>query len=174
MLKTLNVLFALAVSLVVAGNLMAADKEKKPRPDGRHAQFSQFPMIERLANVKGLNLTDDQKTKLEALKKEYQPKNKEARAKLDSIVTDEQKKARDEAMKAAKAAGKKGREVFEAGRAAMKFTDEQKTKMQEAFKAMGELRKEINGKVMNVLTPEQKDLLKKMRPPRKERKLEIN
>ncbi len=171
MLKAMSVVFAMLVSLVVVGSLMAADKEKKPRPEGRHGQFS---IIDRLENIKGLNLTDDQKTKLEALKKEYQPKNKEAFAKVDSIATAEQKKARDEAMKAAKKAGKNGREIMEAGRAAMKLTDDQKTKMQEARKAMDNLNKELNDKAMNLLTPDQKELLKKMQPQRKNHKPQIS
>jgi len=41
------------------------------------------------------------------------------------------------------------------------LTDEQKAKMAEASKEMGELIKELHVKTMAVLTPEQKEQLKK-------------
>ena len=49
----------------------------------------------------------------------------------DSVLTADQKKARDDAVKAAKDAGKKGPEVLRAARAAVKLTDDQKAKMKE-------------------------------------------
>ena len=88
------------------------------------------------------------------------------------MPTAEQKKARDEAVKAAKDAGKKGRELFEAGNAALKLTDEQKAKTAECFKAMEISNKEIRDKITKLLTPEQQEVLKKarenMRRPRRE------
>ena len=60
--------------------------------------------------------------KLADLRKEFEPKFKEAREKMESILTAEQKKARDEAFKAALAAGKKGKEFREAVESAMKLT----------------------------------------------------
>ena len=61
---------------------------------------------------------------------------------MDSIPTAEQKKARDQAFKAAMAAGKKGKDVWDAAEAAMKLSDEQKTKLSDARKEMGDLWKE--------------------------------
>ena len=103
--------------------------------------------------VKGLNLTDQQKTQYEALKKEYAPKVKEATQTLENVLTPEQKKARQEAVKAAKAAGKSRKEVWKEAQAAVKLTDQQKAKLAEARKAGEALRKEIRGKVMAILTP---------------------
>ena len=152
MLKAVSTVLALAVSLVVVGGLSA---QERTRPEGRRGGQS---MLDRIEKVKGLTLTDDQKAKLAELKKEYAPKLKEAVAKLEGVLTAEQKKAREEATKAAKAAGKSGREVRAAAMEAVKLTDEQKTKMADARKAMGDLNKEIGEKVTKLLTPEQQEI----------------
>ena len=98
-MRVVSTVFALAVSLMIGGNLLAADEKTAPE-GGRHhhsmmGQWNAFPD----QMLKGLNLTDDQKAKVEALKKEYAPKLKEA---ADSVLTADQKKARDDAVKAAK------------------------------------------------------------------------
>ena len=102
---------------------------------------------------KNLNLTDQQKAKLADLRKEYEPKFKANHEKMESILTPQQKKARDEAVKAAFAAGKKGKEMFDAIGAAMKLTDDQKAKMAEAWKQTGALFKEFGEKFAHLLDP---------------------
>jgi Spy/CpxP family protein refolding chaperone len=153
-------MLALAVSIVMVGNLWAAEEKTRPQPPHPMGLM----MFERLETMKGLNLTDDQKAKLDALKKEYGPKLKEAQAKTDGILTADQKKARDEAIKEAQTSGKRGREVWEGVQAAMKLTDEQKTKMAEARREMGPLGRQVREKIMAILTPEQKEILQKERP----------
>ena len=98
---------------------------------GKDGGIPYFKTIDR--NLKPVTLTDDQKSKLEDLKKEYEPKLKEAYAKED-VLTPEQKKAGEEAKKAAKAAGKKGKEVKDAVAAAVKETDDQKKQEKDARK----------------------------------------
>ena len=117
--------------------------------------------------VAGLKLTDAQKTSLAAVKKEYGPKLMAAIKKLD-VKTPEQKKAIAEAAKEAKAAGKKGKELHQAIEAAVTLTEAQKTQLAEAKKTMGALEKELRQKVMSVLTPEQKDQLKKAHQAKKQ------
>jgi Spy/CpxP family protein refolding chaperone len=107
-----------------------------------------------------IELTAEQKAKLEALKKEMGPKLMEARKKTEGILTEEQRNARAEAQKAARAAGKTGQEARAAAEAAVKLTDEQKTKMAAARKAAGELQRQVRDKVMALLTPEQKETIK--------------
>ena len=119
---------------------------------------------------KGLNLSDEQKAKFEELKKEYQPKRKALGEKMRDILTDEQKKARAEAHKAAKEAGKKGKEIRAAVKDAVKLTDEQKAKFAELRKEMQALGKEMREKRMEILTPEQKEILKKKFEQRKKHK----
>ena len=116
--------------------------------------------------VAGLTLTDAQKTSLAAVKKEYGPKLMAAIKKLD-VKTPEQKKAIAEAAKEAKAAGKKGKELHQAIEAAVKLTDAQKTQLACAKKEIGTLEKDLCKKVMAVLTPEQKQELKKCHDAKK-------
>ncbi len=163
MLKALRAVFALAVSLTLVG-LLEAQEGRQPgrRPEGGRG-FQQFSLLNRLENMRGLELTADQKEKIAELKKEYEPKLKELGEKMQSILTDEQKKARDEAMRAARQAGKRGAEARDAIAAAMKLTDEQKKQMEETRKAMSDLQKEIREKVEGLLTDKQKEVLNRPR-----------
>ncbi len=145
-MKVLSMLLALAVSLVIVGNLSAAEeKTGRERHDGDRAGAGPFGMLNRL------NLTDDQKVKVEEIEKEYAPKFKEAMKNLESILTPEQKKARDEAFKAAHEAGKNRQETRKAVEEAVKLTDEQKAKQADARKAMAALTKEVIDKVKPIL-----------------------
>ncbi len=138
---------ALAVALTFVGKVLADDQ---PAPkQHHHAMVGPWDML------KGLNLTDDQKAKVKALRKEYGPK---FHAAADSVLTDEQKTARADAIKAAKAEGKKGAEAHKAVANAVKLTDDQKCKIKEAMKP---LNKEVKDKLMAILTQEQKYKLKK-------------
>jgi Spy/CpxP family protein refolding chaperone len=148
MLKVMSTVLAVVASLVVVGGLLAADapketKDKQPRP--------QFDPIEMM--LRGVTLSDAQKAKVEALKKEYAPKFKAAFEKHGDFLTQEQKKAMEEA----RAAHKDPRETWKS----LKLTDAQKAKMEEGRKAMQALQKEVKDKVMNLLTPAQKKQLKK-------------
>lgn len=163
MLRVASTVLALVVALMIAGNLSAA--EQKRRHDGPRGGQSGVDRVDMM--LKGLTLSDEQKTKIDAVKKEYAPKFKENGEKFDGILTAEQKKARKDAVDAAKAAGKGRREIWEAGTAAVKLTDEQKAKMAEAMKAMQPVQKEFREKIMSVLTPEQKEQVKKNRESRR-------
>jgi flagellar basal body-associated protein FliL len=85
----------------------------------------------------------------------------EGMKKMQGILTDEQRKAQQEAMQAARQAGKSPMEANEAAQAAMKLTDEQKAKMAEARKEVGPAQSELRDKVMALLTQEQKEQLQK-------------
>lgn len=164
-MKAVISVLTLAVSMMIVGNLSAAEgkgehKDKHPRG----------AMMEPWRMLKGLNLADDQKAKLEELKKEYGPKLKDDRQGLESILTADQKKVRDEALKAAKAAGKKPGEAWKEVKEAVKLTDEQKAKLADNRKDMKALHKEIHEKILALLTQEQQDQLKKIREERKEHK----
>jgi Spy/CpxP family protein refolding chaperone len=144
---------ALTLVMLIASPLMAKDKKEKKEGPG--------PAAERIAKItKSLTLTDDQKAKLEDLTKEYNPKFCDVQKKGD-VLTEDQKKARKEAEKTAKAAGKKGKELHEAADAAVTLTDEQKSKKADAQKEVKGLEKELRDKVLAVLTPEQQEQVKK-------------
>jgi Spy/CpxP family protein refolding chaperone len=149
---------SLFVSLAMVGSLLA--DEQKPGPEKKKPDRPKFEMFQLPF---GLQPSEEQKAKLEELKKLYQPKLKELREKMDNIWTEEQKKARKEAGEAARKAGKSPPEVQKAIWEAVKPTEEQKAKFEECRKAMGELHKEIGEKIRELLTPEQKEQLKKMR-----------
>jgi hypothetical protein len=87
---------------------------------------------------------------------EHAPKIAEAQAAVDAILTDEQKKARNAAQKAAKDAGKKGKEAAADVEAALKLTDEQKGKMEEAQKGLTAATNARNEALGALLTDEQK------------------
>ena len=154
-MKTVNTLLAMVVLSLVAANLFAEEKKS----DGKHKHGPQ--VRERGDMLKGVNLTDEQKAKVEALKKEYEPKMKDSWKKAGDILTADQRKAREEAVKAAKAAGKKGTEIREAARAAVKLTDDQKAKVKAGREAAAAVRKELHSKILGVLTVEQREKLKK-------------
>ena len=148
-MKTVGTVVMLAL-VVTAWSVMAAERKAPPCPAAQR--------VERM--TEGLTVTAEQKTKFGDLCKEFGPKLMDVMKKVD-VLTPEQKTSQREAMKAAKDAGKTGKELREAVQAAVKLTDDQKAKQVETRKEMGALEKELREKVMAVLTPEQKDELKK-------------
>jgi Spy/CpxP family protein refolding chaperone len=146
-MRTVRVLLILAVALLMARPLFAQDQPKEHKDRGpRGGGFGMDFLGERL--LKDLNLTDEQKSKI-----------KDLRAKFgrDSVLTDEQKKARTDAVEAAKKDGKNDREAFRAGAEAVRklLTDDQKTKIRDNVKTgMEEFKK--------ILTDEQKEKLEKL------------
>jgi Spy/CpxP family protein refolding chaperone len=170
MWKAVSTVLVLALSLVFVADVSAQRRER--RRGGREGGPPNFSRVDMM--VMGLTLTDDQKTKVAELKKVYDPKFKENRTKMESILTDEQKKARKEAMDKARADGKKFKGVWDAGQAAVKLTPEQQTKWDEAKKAGDALEKEVREKVDAFLTPEQKEQQKKMRENMRKRTGEVN
>ena len=156
----MRTILTLAVALLIASPAIALAKgEKKPAPCPAKQAIDQM--------TKNLTLTDDQKTKLEGIAKEFGPKMMDA-MKAGDVLTKEQKKAAHDAAKDAKAAGKKGKELKQAVDDATKATPEQKSKMDDSAKQLKALQKDLREKVMPVLTPEQQEQLK----PKKGKKAE--
>ena len=147
MKKTLTILTACVLAVSFVTPVIAADKKKKKAPTA-----VKVPM--------GIELTADQKTKLDALNKEFGPKLAECRKKAAGIITADQKKARAEAVKKAKADGKKGKEVQAAANAALAITADQKNQQAECKKSMQALNKEIKTQFAALLTDDQKAKLK--------------
>ena len=143
MKKTITILSACLLTVAFAAPAVAADKKKKKAPTAVRVP-------------KTVELTADQKTKLDALNKEFGPKLAELRKKQASIITADQKKARAEATKKAKADGKKGKELRDVVNAAFAITADQKAQQAETWKAMRALQKEIRTQFAALLTDEQK------------------
>jgi Spy/CpxP family protein refolding chaperone len=110
--------------------------------------------------LEAVELTAEQKTKIEALKAEHGPKLKDAQAKVDKVLTPEQMKARREAQQAAKAAGKKGKEAADSVKEALKLTAEQEKAMADADKELKDCLAAFTKGVAEILTPEQKEKAK--------------
>lgn len=147
MKKTLTILTACILTVSFVTPVMAADKKKKKAPTAVKVTM-------------GIELTADQKSKLDALNKEFGPKLAECRKKAAGIITANQKKARAEAVKKAKADGIKGKELQAAANTALAITADQKTQQAECKKAMQALNKEIKTQFAALLTDEQKAKLK--------------
>ena len=162
-MRTARTVLTLTLALLITSPLWAADSKKKAEK-----KAPPNPAAERIKRMtEGLTLTAEEKTKLDAIAKECCPMFVDAGKKLMDVLTPEQKKARGEAAKAAKAAGKKGKEFNTAVDSAATLTDEQKAKQADLRKEMSAMEKDLREKVMAVLTPEQKDQLKELRKSKK-------
>ena len=149
-MKTIiHILSLFLLAFAVGAPTFAADKAKKKKP-----------AVVAVKVPKGITLNEDQRGKLAALNKEFGPKLAACRKEAAGIITADQKKARAVAVKEAKTAGKKGKEIREAAEAAVNITGEQKTKQAECKKAMGALQKEIRAGLTAILTDAQKAQLK--------------
>lgn len=138
---------SLVAALALTTGTAHAQKEKK-KPGAANPAF---------AIPKEITLTAEQQTKLDAIKKEEGPKLAELAAKLDGILTDEQKATRKEAAAKAKADGKKGKEANAAVEEALKLTDDQKKARAEIQPAMAKLQRSIKEQIHALLTDEQKE-----------------
>ncbi|MBI1247663.1 hypothetical protein GC197_07410 [bacterium] len=139
-------MFAL-VAVLSVGTVLGADdaqpKKKKPAA-GKGPQAAIF------ARLSKLDLSDEQKDQVAAIKKEFGPKLQELTKAVG--LSKDQKEARMAAMKQAKEKGLKGKEARDLVDAATSLTDEQK----EAQKAVADLNGKIREKLAGILTDEQK------------------
>lgn len=133
--------------------LQALKEERKERRIGGLAA--------RLAHLQQLDLTDGEIAKIQDIRKEFRPKIEAALKNMEGLLTAEQKKARQEALKA----GKNRREVL----AALNLNDDQKAKVEKVCKEMGTLVREEMEKIRDVLTEEQQAKLTELVQERKDR-----
>lgn len=136
----------LMVTIALSSGVAHAQKGKKAG-GGNNPAF---------AIPKEITLTAEQQAKLDEIKKEQGPKLAELTKKLDSVLTDEQKTARKEAMAKAKADGKKGKEATAAVDEAMKLTEEQKKQRAEIQPEIAKLQLSVKEQIHGLLTDEQK------------------
>ena len=158
-MSRLTKIVALLLAVFIAVPLLAAERKKGAKGTSLPYQFRLPPEIK---------LTAEQQKKLDELVATFKPKLEAIEKQRDSILTEEQRKAGDEARKAATAAKKTRTESQKAGDEAMKLKPEQKTKLDAITKDSRQLGKEIRGKVEDLLTAEQKDVLKKAEQKRRE------
>ncbi len=158
-----RIVMTLALAVLIASSATAEEKKKKKGNKGKKAPSA-------VKVPKGIELTAAQTEQVAALNKEYGPKLAEINKKYAAIVSPEQRKARQEAAKAAKAAGKKGKEARAEVDAALNLTADQKSQLKEVQAARQALSKEVQGKFVDLLTPEQKEKIKKPAKGKKKKK----
>jgi Spy/CpxP family protein refolding chaperone len=116
-------------------------------------------LAERLAHLEELDLTEGEMAKIAEIRDEYRPKIVKAMESLRGLLTDDQRKAREEALET----DKKRKEVI----AALKLTDEQKEKVEAVGKEVRTLVREELAKVRDVLSEGQKEKLEVFQEERK-------
>lgn len=113
------------------------------------------------ACLKDLDLTDAEMTKIGEVRKECRPKIEKVLKELDGLLSDTQKTAREEALKA----GKTRRELL----TALNLTDAQKEKVAVVAKQLAPLVQEEMQKIQDLLTESQKEQLQSSQEERRER-----
>jgi Spy/CpxP family protein refolding chaperone len=161
MMKSVRFLLVPALVLAIAIPLMAGEGKGK-RPERKEAGQKGQQGARILPNelLKDLDLTAEQEAKLKAIAEEFKGQFQEVHKAVAGILTEEQKAAKAEAEKAAKEAGKTGKDLREAVEGAVTLTDAQKAKMAEVKKQMADLEAKVREKLMPVLTPEQQEAVK--------------
>jgi Spy/CpxP family protein refolding chaperone len=129
---------------------------KEERPERRPECLA-----ERIQHFEDLDLTDAEMDKIAEIRKEYKPKIAMALEGLKGILSPEQSKAREDALKA----GKKRKEVI----ASLNLTDAQKEKVEAVCQDLSKLVREEMEKVNDLLTDGQKEKLQDFKEERKER-----
>jgi len=140
--------------------LTAEQKEKIQDMKDEREEHRDESLAHAIANLKDLDLTDAEMAKIGELRKDFRPKLVKSLKELDGMLTDEQKKARTEAL----TGGKKRSEMLEA----LRLTDEQKEKAATVGKAVGSLVREEMEQIRDVLSASQKEQLGELKEERKE------
>lgn len=160
MRRLLRTLLSAGLLIAVAVSVSAQETAKEAKAKKKAAGATN-PVF---AIPKEITLTEEQQSKLEEIKKEQGPKVAELTAKIDSVLTDEQKAARKEAAAKAKADGKTGKDAKAAVDEALKLTDEQKKHRDELQPQFAKLQLSIKEQINDLLTDEQKTHYKLPKP----------
>ncbi len=127
----------------------------------------------------GVDLTAEQKEKVEALKLEVGRKLAEVNKKIQELFTQEQRKLRAEIATKGKAEGKTPQEIRKLQDEAVELTPEQKEKFAELMGMRREIHEQLAKRLLDILTPEQKQIVeprvaktlkaaaKEQKPPKK-------
>jgi Spy/CpxP family protein refolding chaperone len=174
-MKTVRIMLALAIGLLIAFPAAAQEKPKKRGKQWKLTPTSQIMLrMGKLREViEELDLTAEQEGQLEKIREELGPKMREVFGKMRELLTKDQRSAAETAMKEAQESGKEGRQFFVAIESAIKLTDEQKEQMAKIHEELVPIHRQMMRKVRGILTPEQQEKVKaKMRPNVKKEKPE--
>jgi Spy/CpxP family protein refolding chaperone len=126
-----------------------------------HKEHRAEGLAERIVHLRQLHLTDAELAQLQAIHQEFRPKVVKAMEELHGLLTDEQKQARAEGLKA----GKKRGEIV----ASLNLTGEQKEKVATVGKEVATLVREQLEKMREVLNAEQQEKLAELKDERHDR-----
>jgi Spy/CpxP family protein refolding chaperone len=118
-------------------------------------------VAERIAHLSDLDLTDAEIAQIGEIREEYRPKIEKVMKEMTDLLTDEQKKVREQGLKA----GKSRREIRES----LNLNDEQKAKLEAIGKELATVVKDELEKIKPILTVEQQEKLPELKEERKER-----
>ena len=135
-------------------------RSKIPEILAERKEFKEESLAQAIAGLKELDLTEAELAKIAEIRKEFRPRMEEAEKQLDGVLTDAQKQARKEAIKA----GKTRREVLQA----INLTSEQRAELENNATELKDLVGNELAKIQGVLSTEQKETLQDLRAERKE------
>ena len=141
--------------------LTPEQKEKLKAYKEERKELRAERLAEVIAHMEEMDLTDAECAKIAEIRAECQPKIVKALEGLKGILTEQQRTAREEGLKA----GKKRREIL----ASFNLTDEQKEKVETVAKEVATLVREHLEKVTDMLSEAEKEKLQELREERKER-----
>lgn len=160
MIRIARMALVLCIVAAVTGPMAAQEKVKGEKGKGKSKKAGENPLLVQAFQLPPeIELNDEQKAKVDELKKKYGQKLAEAAKKQNSILTEEQKAKRKTAAQEIKQSGKRGKEAQEALDEAMGLSEIQKTQMKESQDEIAKLTQEVRKDVYAVLTDEQKTKL---------------
>jgi acetyl esterase len=142
-----------AVCLVAPGFAQQQEEER-----------SQTPRFQREFSVPGVEFTEQQQARVEELRGKYAPQLVEMQRRQSRVATPEQRRARREAVQAARDAGKPVAEQRAAGNAAFEYTEEQQQQLQKIRQERSELVAQIQRELRALLTAEQREAVERSAP----------
>lgn len=145
--KTFSVALVICLVAGVASAQEATQKPKKPTTP-------QIPVLD--AWLEGVELSAEQKGKVEALKRELGPAFAEVNKRAEAVYTEEQRKVRRDIAAKARAEGKQPQEIRKLQEEAVKLTPEQKEKLDQLMAERRELQRKLAKHLLEILTPEQR------------------
>jgi Spy/CpxP family protein refolding chaperone len=151
MQRVFHTLAIVSLVAILAAPLAAQEKQKKAQQKGGKRDAT----AQTLAFLDKVELTAEQKTKIDDLKAQHGPKIAEAQKNVNAILTPEAKKQVAAARKQAQADGKKGKDLQAAVQAALKLSPEDAAKHEKAQADLRQANQALRNAVIAVLTPEQ-------------------
>ncbi len=152
--RPLLVLLAIGIFSIAAMQGATQEKQKKNAKKGAKAPDAVAKMLD------GINdLSEDQQAKIADIKKKYEPKLAEIQKRRNEFMTPDRRRTEKEARKAAKDAGKKGKELQNAVNDALGLSPAEREKLQAVQQENQALTAKIREDLEAVLTPAQKDKL---------------